>query len=100
MSLYFAFQFLFCSLIMLVPTTLMGATFPVVSRRITHGMEEMGRKVGDAYSVNTFGAILGSLIGMPVSPGADPGQSLSLLLGEASGFGPEKEEMRKKALTR
>jgi spermidine synthase len=46
---------------MLVPTTLMGATFPVVSRRLTHGMEEMGRKVGDAYSANTFGAIAGSL---------------------------------------
>jgi spermidine synthase len=58
---YFVSQFFLCSLIMLVPTTLMGATFPVVSRRITHGMEEMGRKVGDAYSVNTFGAILGSL---------------------------------------
>jgi spermidine synthase len=46
---------------MLIPTTLMGATFPIVSRRITKGMEEMGRKVGDAYSVNTLGAIVGSL---------------------------------------
>jgi spermidine synthase len=45
---------------MLVPTTLMGATFPVVSRRITDAMEEMGRGVGNAYSMNTLGAIFGS----------------------------------------
>lgn len=59
-SLYFAFQFLLCAGIMLVPTTLMGATFPVVSRMVTESMERMGRGVGSAYSFNTLGAILGS----------------------------------------
>jgi spermidine synthase len=59
---YFVSVFALSSAIMLVPTTLMGATFPVVSRRITKGMEEMGRKVGDAYSMNTLGAIGGSLL--------------------------------------
>jgi spermidine synthase len=54
------FQFLLCSGIMLVPTTLMGATFPIVSRKLTTSMDEMGKWVGEAYSVNTFGAILGS----------------------------------------
>ncbi len=58
--MYFAVQFLLCAGIMLIPTTLMGATFPVVSRRITDVIDEMGRGVGKAYSVNTFGAILGS----------------------------------------
>jgi spermidine synthase len=61
-GVYFTVQFLLCIGIMLIPTTLMGATFPVVSKRITRTMEEMGRKVGDAYSANTFGAIAGSLI--------------------------------------
>lgn len=59
-SAYFFFQFLMCAGIMLVPTTLMGATFPVVIKRVTTGMDELGRWVGGAYSFNTFGAILGS----------------------------------------
>lgn len=57
---FFFFQFLLCAGIMLIPTTLMGATFPIVSRKITADMEEMGRSVGKAYSFNTLGAILGS----------------------------------------
>jgi len=49
-SLYFLFQFLLCALIMFVPTTLMGATFPVVSKKVTTSLNEMGRGVGNAYS--------------------------------------------------
>ena len=59
-SVYFFFQFLLCSGIMLIPTTLMGATFPVVSKKVTTSLSEMGRWVGSAYSFNTFGAIIGS----------------------------------------
>ena len=57
---YFVFQFAFCFLVMLVPTTLMGATFPIVSRAVTTDMAQMGRGVGNAYSFNTMGAIFGS----------------------------------------
>jgi len=46
---------------MLVPTTFMGATFPVVSKINTTSLEELGSDVGDVYSINTLGAILGSL---------------------------------------
>jgi spermidine synthase len=59
-SLYFSSQFLLCAGVMLIPTTLMGATFPVVSRRITDAISTMGRGVGSAYSMNTLGAIFGS----------------------------------------
>lgn len=59
-TIYFLFQFLLCSAIMLIPTTFMGATFPVVSKKVTTSMNEMGRWVGSAYSFNTFGAIIGS----------------------------------------
>ena len=59
-TVYFVFQFLLCSAIMLIPTTLMGATFPVVSKRVTTTMDDMGKWVGNAYSFNTFGAIIGS----------------------------------------
>jgi spermidine synthase len=59
-SLFFIFQFALCSAVMLVPTTLMGATFPVVSWQVTRSMEDMGSSVGNAYSFNTFGAIAGA----------------------------------------
>lgn len=60
-ALFFTVQILLCAMVMLVPTTLMGATFPFVSKMITKNLAEMGRKVGDAYSVNTVGAVIGSL---------------------------------------
>jgi spermidine synthase len=59
-SIYFFFQFLLCSIVMIIPTTLMGATFPVVSKKVTTSLEEVGKGVGNAYSFNTFGAIIGS----------------------------------------
>ena len=46
--------------IMLVPTLLMGALFPVVSRINTPRLGRLGRGVGDAYAVNSLGAIAGS----------------------------------------
>ncbi len=48
-------------LIMLVPTTLMGATFPIVSRIGTVSMGELGTDIGRVYGANTLGAIAGSL---------------------------------------
>jgi spermidine synthase len=60
-GLFFTVQVLLCALVMLLPTILMGATFPLVTRSITESLEEMGRKVGDAYSINTVGSVVGSL---------------------------------------
>lgn len=59
--LFFVFQILLCAIVMLVPTILMGATFPMVTRCITETVNEIGRKVAAAYSYNTIGAVLGSL---------------------------------------
>jgi spermidine synthase len=50
-------------LIMLVPTTLMGAAFPVAARIIVRSREEIGKSVGSVYAYNTFGAIIGSFLG-------------------------------------
>lgn len=57
-TLFLGIQFLLCSAVMLIPTILMGMTFPLVSKAITREMAEMGRKVGNAYSVNTSGLLL------------------------------------------
>lgn len=59
--LFFFIQLLLSFVIMLVPTTFMGATFPVVAKLNTESMEELGCDVGNVYSVNTIGSILGSL---------------------------------------
>jgi len=59
-AIFIAFQFVICCMIMLIPTTLMGFTFPLVSRSITQDLGNMGSQVGNAYAANTFGAIIGA----------------------------------------
>ncbi|PKQ15119.1 MAG: hypothetical protein CVT67_11035 [Actinobacteria bacterium HGW-Actinobacteria-7] len=58
---FFVIQMLLSFLIMLVPTTFMGATFPVVTKLSTQSLAELGADVGDVYSINTLGSIAGSL---------------------------------------
>ncbi|HWP43503.1 MAG TPA: fused MFS/spermidine synthase, partial [Blastocatellia bacterium] len=55
-------RFLVASLVMIVPTLLLGALFPLVVRIMALSSREQttGRTVGDAYAVNTVGAIAGS----------------------------------------
>jgi spermidine synthase len=60
--LFFVFQMMLSFFIMLVPTTFMGATFPVVSKINTAALDELGTDVGNVYSVNTLGSIAGSLL--------------------------------------
>ncbi len=60
--MFFVFQMLLSFLIMLVPTTFMGATFPVVSKVNTAALDELGTDVGNVYSINTLGSIAGSLL--------------------------------------
>ena len=59
--LFFFFQLLLSFVIMLIPTTFMGATFPVVTKINTASIEKLGNDVGNVYSINTVGSILGSL---------------------------------------
>ncbi len=54
-------QFLICFLIMGIPTTFMGLTFPFIIKVFATGSEDIGRKTGRLYSINTFGAIIGSI---------------------------------------
>ena len=60
--------------IILVPTTLMGTSLPLLSRHFVRRAEtqnDVGSWVGALYSVNTFGAVAGVLLGgfaiMPVA---------------------------------
>ena len=53
-------RFLVCGLILLVPTTLMGATLPVLSKYFVDRSGHLGWNVGLLYGVNTLGAVVGS----------------------------------------
>ncbi len=50
-------------LILLVPTAVMGAAFPVAARAYATGRVSVAKAVGTVYSANTGGAILGSILG-------------------------------------
>jgi spermidine synthase len=53
-------QFLLCFLVLLIPTTLMGATWPVVNKAYIRHIEKVGKGTGTLYSVNSVGAIIGA----------------------------------------
>ncbi|HST21619.1 MAG TPA: fused MFS/spermidine synthase, partial [Blastocatellia bacterium] len=55
-------RFLIASLVMILPTLLLGALFPLVVKIVSIGesARASGRTVGDAYAANTLGAITGS----------------------------------------
>lgn len=63
---FMAARFLCVLPILLVPTTLMGASLPLLARYFvekSEGSSEVGSWVGALYSVNTFGAVAGVLAG-------------------------------------
>ena len=52
--------FFSCFLVMSVPTFLMGATFPLVTKIYTGSAHQLGRSIGNVYAINTVGSILGA----------------------------------------
>jgi len=61
--LHIVTQFVVCFALVFVPTFLSGASFPLLVRMHSKGIERVGRTVADVYSVNTLGGIIGSLLG-------------------------------------
>jgi spermidine synthase len=55
-------QFILCAGLMIFATLCMGAMFPVASQLYSSKFTVLGRSIGNIYSVNTVGAIIGSLI--------------------------------------
>ena len=52
--------FFSCFLVMCLPTFLMGASFPLVTKIYTGSARQLGRSIGNVYAVNTVGSILGA----------------------------------------
>jgi spermidine synthase len=52
-------RFLLCAAVLVLPTTFMGATLPILSRAVVRRVDRVGSGVGSLYGINTFGAVLG-----------------------------------------
>jgi spermidine synthase len=57
-----AVRMLFSAVALIVPTTLLGGTLPVISRVVCRRPEDLRRHLSFLYGFNTLGAVLGSLI--------------------------------------
>jgi spermidine synthase len=56
-------RFVIAILVLIVPTVFMGATLPVLASYYADGTRSIGLRVGQLYSVNTFGAVMGAAAG-------------------------------------
>ena len=75
-------SFVLCAAVLLPPTTLMGATLPILTEGLTRRGALVGRSAGKLYAVNTLGAFLGAgLAGFVLIPRL--GQIATLLIGFA-----------------
>jgi len=54
-------RFALSFLVLLLPTTLMGGTLPVLTRFFVDRQERLGWEVGRVYAINTFGAVVGTV---------------------------------------
>lgn len=61
-SSFSIFTFLLAFLGLIIPTTLMGGTLPVLSKFWVRCEEEIGSGVGALYFINTAGAVLGTFL--------------------------------------
>jgi spermidine synthase len=60
--LYRLFTFFGCSVLLLVPTTLMGVTLPVLCRFYVEDLGHIGARTGRLYGINTIGGAAGALL--------------------------------------
>ena len=57
------FRILLSLLVLIVPTTLMGGTLPLLSQHLTRTPQSIGKYVGWLYFINTIGAATGCFLG-------------------------------------
>jgi spermidine synthase len=104
--LFEGIKFLFCFSLLLLPTTFIGMTLPLASRIVTQRPEEVGKKVGSTFSLNTVGNVLGaiatvlvlmSVLGIQTLIAA--GVLINLLIGSVIIHTDEKYDLKKKIAT-
>ncbi len=60
-QLFTLYRFLIAFVLLVIPTILMGATLPVLSKLMVDRETVLGFNVGTLYAINTFGAVAGSV---------------------------------------
>ena len=55
-------KFILSFIVLLIPTTLMGATMPVISKFFVYRLDKMGSRVGLIYGSNVLGSVLGCFL--------------------------------------
>jgi spermidine synthase len=55
-------QFLLVSIVLVIPTTCMGATLPILSKWAVLHENDLGVTIGRLYALNTFGAVIGTAL--------------------------------------
>jgi spermidine synthase len=76
------FKFMYSSLVMLLPTLLMGLSLPVVGKLLARGRATAGRCVGSLYAINTLGCMAGAATtGFVLIPLMGIQKSIALLCG-------------------
>ena len=60
-ALYAGLRVLLMGVVLIVPTTLMGATLPVLTRFLSDNSQAAAGEAGRAYAINTFGGVAGTL---------------------------------------
>jgi len=56
------FYFFVAFAVLIVPTACMGATLPVLTRYVVARDDQIGRRVGGLYAINTLGAVGGAVV--------------------------------------
>ncbi len=62
LPVFTAVRFFVSFFLLLMPTLLMGATLPVLSKYVEDGYDSIGKKIGLLYAINTLGAVVGVLL--------------------------------------
>ncbi|MGD0626627.1 MAG: fused MFS/spermidine synthase [Thermodesulfobacteriota bacterium] len=60
--LFSLMQFVLVTLVLILPTTLMGATLPILSKYYSYRQDKLGWTIGTLYAINTLGGILGTFL--------------------------------------
>ena len=59
---FFAVQYLVIFIIILIPTSFMGAVFPVALKAYAKDFDKIAEDTGSLYSINTIGAVVGAIL--------------------------------------
>jgi spermidine synthase len=87
-SQFLCIQVALSAAVMIVPTLLLGATFPMVTRIYTQSLYRIGSSVGTAYASNTLGAIVGAFLGgFVLIPGLGVQNSIGLAVAVTAAAG-------------